>query len=290
MSQNQNSEKGSRRDAGSWRYIEEGLNGGAYNMAVDAAMLQCCEPDSGTPTLRLYGWETPTLSIGYSQPVGREIDRSRLVEQGIPWVRRPTGGRAILHEQELTYSVVAPVSHPLFSGGLKTTFSAISEALLKGLTELGLDHAQVNREKKANPEPGLRSSPSCFALLNHCEITVDGRKLVGSAQRRTQTAFVQHGSVLIHINRPRLNSVLKFADDYQRARNLEVLQQNIVTLSEVCDLVPGFSDVRAAVRRGFEAQFGGSWIRGELSAREQSLLRSLLPEPAAPVFQGAFHD
>lgn len=290
MSQNQNSKKGSRRDAGSWRYIEEGLNSGAYNMAVDAAMLQCCEPDSGTPTLRLYGWEAPTLSIGYSQPVGREIDRSRLEEQGIPWVRRPTGGRAILHEQELTYSVVAPVSHPLFAGGLKATFSAISGALLKGLTGLGLDHAQVNRGKKTNPEPGLRASPACFALLNHCEITVDGRKLVGSAQRRTQTAFVQHGSILIHINRQRLNSVLKFANGYQRARNLEVLQQNTVTLSEVCDSIPAFSEVRAAIRRGFEAWFGGTWIRGELSSQEQSLLRSLLPESAAPASQGAAHD
>jgi len=284
MSQNLNTEKEPLPNV-SWRYIEEGLNSGACNMAVDAALLQACEPHTGKPTLRLYGWKEPTLSIGYSQSLDREIDRLRLESQDIPWVRRPTGGRAILHEEELTYSVVAPVSHPLFEGGLKTTFSAISGALLEGLRSLGLENAQINREKKSNSDPLLRASPSCFALLNHCEITVEGRKLVGSAQRRTQAAFLQHGSILIRMDRKRLNSILKFMDERQRRHNLEILERSTVTLSEIFGPESAYLKVRAAIRKGFENHFGGTWARGELSPQE----RVLLPETVAPAIEGAAH-
>ncbi len=238
----------------------------------------------------MYGWKEPTLSIGYSQSLDREIDRTRLVEEGVPCVRRPTGGRAILHEEELTYSVIAPVSHPLFEGGLKSTFSAISGALLKGLMVLGLENARINRDKKTSVRSGHSISPSCFTLLNHCEITVEDRKLVGSAQRRTHTAFLQHGSILIRISRDRLNSVLKFSDPQHREQNLEKLKQSTVTLSEVLTPVPTFSEVQEALRKGFESHFPGQWTSGVLSTQELALVDSLLSESMASISEGVAHE
>lgn len=260
-----------------WRYIEDGMRDGAYNMAVDTALLRTCEEDATfAPTLRLYGWRAPTLSIGYSQPVEREIDLKRCREAGIEWVRRPTGGRALLHRQELTYSLVGPVAHPLFQGGLKATYAAVSRALLSGLEELGISGACINPGGKPSASARAARSPACFASLNHCEITVHGRKLIGSAQRRTQRAFLQHGSILIDTDHDLFHSLLVHAGGAAGEAALDRLKAATITLNEIMQPPPAFEPVRDGFYRGMTAYFGGDWQKGGLTGAERALCESIL--------------
>ncbi|MCF8720125.1 lipoate--protein ligase family protein [Nitrospina gracilis] len=259
-----------------WRYIEDDKQDGGWNMAVDEALLRTCERDASfVPTLRLYGWKRPTLSIGYSQPVEAEIDLERCREKKVDWVRRPTGGRALLHMEELTYSMVGPVTHPLFSGGLKATFSVISQALLQGLVELNIGDAHINREKQYGTTRQERS-PACFASLNHCEITVRERKLIGSAQRRTQQAFLQHGSVLIATDHDLFHSLLIYRDGVAVNESLAKLKASTTTLNEIAGSAVAFEAVRDAFHMGMTAHFDGAWTTAGLTAAERDLAEHLL--------------
>ncbi len=250
-----------------WRYIEDGLCDGRWNMAVDQALLRSCERGNTPPTLRLYGWESPVLTVGYSQNLEREVDLEQCRE--IPCVRRPTGGRALLHHRELTYSLVAPVDHPRFSGGLKQTFSAISQALLLGLRKLGIDQARINDQKKI--QPAGKRSPACFASLNHCEITVQNRKLIGSAQRRTHGAFLQHGSIPIEASTEDFHSFLRFDSEEARLADSEKMKRFTTTLNAVCGEPVSFKRARSALRVGFETCFAGNWAAEGLTPAEKKL-------------------
>ena len=121
-----------------WRYIDDPPVGGVLNMATDFALLMACNEGVSPPTLRLYGWDQATLSVGYSRAGGDTIDLDRCRQQQVPIVRRPTGGRILLHHKELTYSIVAPIGHPSFSKGLQRTHQIISQALADCLNQLDL--------------------------------------------------------------------------------------------------------------------------------------------------------
>ena len=236
-----------------WRWISDSHHTAESNMAMDAALLVDCEQGRIPPTVRLYGWSESAITIGYSQKAERELDLERCRELGISVVRRPTGGRAILHHRELTYAVVAPVSITPFNRGLKETFGAISEALLAGLQGLGI-RGDINTSKQRSEST---RSPACFASLNHCEITVDGKKLVGSAQKRTSKAFLQHGSLIIDADHERFASLLKFDDESERNATQQRLQDSTTTLNQVCDQKYSFEEIRAALQEGFRKTLGG---------------------------------
>lgn len=222
------------------------------NMRVDAALLADCGQGRIPPTVRLYGWSEPSITIGYSQNAEAELNLQLCRDLGVPVVRRPTGGRALLHGNELTYAVVAPVSIAPFNQGLKATFAAISEALLAGLQELGI-HGEVNVSKQ---QLGAARTPACFASLNHCEITVDGKKLIGSAQKRTSQAFLQHGSVIIDSDHDLFATLLSFKDESQREVTRNRLAQSTTTLNEVCARRISFEEVRDALQEGFQKTLG----------------------------------
>ena len=235
-----------------WRWISDGHQSAERNMAVDAALLRDCEQGRIPPTVRLYGWSEPAITIGYSQRAEEELDLERCQELGIAVVRRPTGGRALLHHRELTYAVVAPVSLAPFDRGLKATFSAISEALLVGLQGLGIQ-GDINMSKQ---RPELARSPACFASLNHCEITVDGAKLVGSAQKRTAKAFLQHGSLIIEADHKLFTSLLKFDSESERMATQQRLMDSTTTLNQICDQVFSFEEIATALQEGFRKTLG----------------------------------
>jgi lipoate-protein ligase A len=236
-----------------WRWISDGLQTAEENMAVDSALLADCEQDRIPPTVRLYGWSEPAITIGYSQKADAELDIERCRESGIAIVRRPTGGRALLHANELTYAVVAPVSLSPFNQGLKATFQAISEALLAGLQGLGIQ-GDLNTSKQ---RAASTRSPACFASLNHCEITVDGKKLVGSAQKRTSKAFLQHGSIIIESDHKLFASLLKFEDESERVALQERLMNSTTTLNQVCGQKFSFEEISDALQEGFRKTLDG---------------------------------
>lgn len=175
--------------AGKLRILMDGARDGAWNMARDAALLAEHRPGD-PPVLRLYRWSPPAVSYGYHQSLDG-FDAAAIAAAGYGLVRRPTGGRAILHADELTYAVVGASPSPLFGDTLHATYTRINDALLLFLRDLGLD-ADVSGGESRDDARGL----VCFKSAGRHEINVRGRKLVGSAQRRHGESFLQHGSIL----------------------------------------------------------------------------------------------
>lgn len=259
-----------------WRLIEDAKCDGGYNMATDWAILQACNEGKSPPTIRLYGWATPTLSVGYSQKGNGQINRERCAQRNIPIVKRPTGGRAVLHDRELTYSLIAPLNHPRFAGGLQKTFHAVSDILLECLTKLGVPAERHTVAKERQNPTGQIKTPACFASSNRFEISAHDKKLVGSAQRRLNHAFLQHGSVLIDLDRALLNALLVFPDESSRMCNLELLNRRAGALNETCNKIFSFEDVRETFRDGFLKAFFGEIGIGKTTDFEADLRVILL--------------
>ncbi len=176
-----------------WLLIDDEPASGARNMAVDEFLLNRAESEGGAPVLRLYSFSPPALTLGYHQDAARAIDLAAAAADGLDVVRRITGGRALLHDGELTYSVTAPVGPP-FGQGLADTFLAIAGVIVSALRSTGID-AQLGSAKHVSVESSM-SSP-CLVSTSRHEITAGGKKISGSAQRRTGSAFIQHGSILL---------------------------------------------------------------------------------------------
>jgi len=213
-----------------WRVLISAPLDGASNMALDEAlMLRATRVDEAV--LRVYGWSRPTLSLGRNQVARHMYDVEGASERGIDFVRRPTGGRAVLHHHEVTYSVTAPVS---LAGSLRESYGAINRLLIHGLRLLGVDASEAD-PRGATPKPGILP---CFVLPSKGEIVARGRKLVGSAQVREDGALLQHGSVLVD-------------DDQLLASTLLVTPAaappSAATLHELLGRVPSFDEVAAAL-------------------------------------------
>ncbi len=173
-----------------WRLLNTGSADGATNMAIDEAILTAVAEGKSPPTLRFFAWEPPCLSLGYNQAIA-EVDIARCQQAGVDIVRRPTGGRAILHTDELTYSIIAPQSEPRLVGGVVESYRRLSAGLVKGLHLLGVDVAQAGAGHAQDAEV----SAACFDAPSAYEITARGKKLMGSAQVRRKEAVLQHGTL-----------------------------------------------------------------------------------------------
>lgn len=232
-----------------WRLILSPPASGAWNMALDEAILEAAASKVSPPTLRLYSWSPPCLSLGNAQPFS-QIDHDRLMDFGWDIVRRATGGRAILHTDELTYSVSAPLEDRNFEGGVLQGYKYLSAGLITALSILGL-------EVELQPEVALseqdRSQPVCFEFPSSYEITVAGKKLVGSAQLRRKGGLLQHGSLPLSGDIGRIAFVLAMEDEnerelshrrvHERASTLESSLGQDVTWAQVSDaMIRGFSD------------------------------------------------
>ena len=251
-----------------WRVIEDGPRDGESNMAVDRAILAACEAGEVPPTLRLYSWKRPTLTVGYAQDFAKEIDVDRCRKLGIQVVRRPTGGRALLHNHEVTYSFAAPIPHPKFPSSLLGAYRVVAGALLEGLKEMGINDAALASGRKVNKGRDFFHSPSCLSSVNHLEIEVQGAKLVGSAQRRKKRAFLQHGSMLLDCDRPLLNSLFKYESDDFRFRSMDILNNRVITLSECLGKDLTRENILDALKKGFSRALLGRWIPGCLNSFE----------------------
>lgn len=172
-----------------WRLLLSPATGGAENMALDEALMSRAR-DTGEFTLRVYSWASPTLSLGRNQSARRVYDLDRIRARGLRVVRRPTGGRAILHHREITYSVTAPTTD---AGDLRESYERINRVLVSGLERLGVRTEIAAPEGRSTP-PG---PAPCFDAPAAGELVVEGRKLAGSAQWRSDGALLQHGSILV---------------------------------------------------------------------------------------------
>lgn len=178
-----------------FRYIDSGPASGAENMALDERLLEDMALRGGLPVLRFYTWDPPAVSLGRFQPEETAVNSTACRERGIEVVRRVTGGRAVLHFRELTYSIVSPVESALFPNDVIGSYKVIAEGLLSGLRLLGVPAEMACRSCAAVRPDG--DQPACFTTPSPYELLVNGKKIIGSAQRRLPNAFLQHGSILI---------------------------------------------------------------------------------------------
>ncbi len=219
-------------------------------MAVDEAILEHVERGQAPPTLRLYSWEPPCLSLGYAQSF-TEVDLAALEREGWQVVRRPTGGRAILHTDELTYAVIGPSSDPRLSGSVLESYRRLSQALIRALQELGVKvHVQEEKSTAATP-----ANPVCFEVPSAYEITVFGKKLIGSAQARRREGVLQHGSLPLYGDLTRITRVLRFSSEEVRQDAARRLRERAITLEEALGRRPQWEEVAQAFVRAFEQTF-----------------------------------
>ena len=197
-----------------WRLLITPPARGAWNMAVDESILEAIGRGGSLPTLRLYAWEPACLSLGYAQSL-TDVDIPRLRAHGWEMVRRPTGGRAVLHTDELTYSVIAPLNEPRVAGTVLESYRRLAQALVQALIMLSLP-VQVN-ENSSSPHT-TDANPVCFEVPSTYEIIVGGKKLVGSAQARRKEGVLQHGSLPLAGDLTRIIQVLTFPDEASRTR------------------------------------------------------------------------
>jgi lipoate-protein ligase A len=234
-------------------------------MAVDETLLLGMGAAGVQPVLRLYAWQPACLSLGYAQPY-QDVDLQALQERGWELVRRPTGGRAILHTDELTYAVIAPPDEPRLAGGVLESYQRLSQALLQALRELGLPvQSQEQAQGAANP---AAKGPVCFEVPSNYEITVDGKKLVGSAQARRKEGILQHGSLPLYGDLRRITQALRFASEEARqAAAVRLLQR--ATTAEACLGQPlGWEAAAQAFRRAFAARLNLELAPSTLSPAE----------------------
>jgi lipoate-protein ligase A len=211
-------------------------------MAVDEAILHAVAAGRAPPNLRFYAWKPPCLSLGRAQKIG-DVDMNALKTTGFDLVRRPTGGKAILHIDELTYSVVAPEAEPRVAGGIVESYRRLSAGLVRGLEKLGLANIVADQRAKNRHPKG----PVCFEVPSDYEITIEGKKLVGSAQMRAQGAVLQHGALPLHGDIARICPLLAAHPNpthvRARATTVEAALDRSVTWDEVtAGLAEGFAE------------------------------------------------
>jgi len=223
-------------------------------MAVDEAILDryAGEAAPSQPTLRLYSWAPATLSLGARQKATG--DGAWLRENGVGLVRRPTGGSAVLHEHERTFAVVGSLRRDPFPGGVLDTYRRIAAALLHALGTLGIDASEAPDGGSA----GSAAAVACFGRPSIHEITIAGRKAIGSAQMRRRGAFLQHGSILLRADAARLGRALGTSVDPRHLTGLHDREGREIAREEL----------DRALVAGFAAELSARLVPGDLTGEE----------------------
>lgn len=261
-----------------WRVITSPPAAGAWNMALDEAILEAVRELVQPPTLRLYAWEPACLSLGHAQPI-KDVNLPSLTANGWQVVRRPTGGRAILHTDELTYSIAAHQDNPLVTGGVLESYRRISLALVEGLRKLGI---RSNADSQYElPAGSIQNAAVCFEVPSNYEITANGRKLIGSAQARRGLGVLQHGSLPLFGDLTRIIQVLKFDSQVEQASARQRLLDHAITAEAVLGFKPTWQQAAEAMRAAFAEQLQIQLVAGEPSQSEFNRARSLEAEKYA---------
>ncbi|MCR8847113.1 lipoate--protein ligase family protein [Rossellomorea sp. SC111] len=252
-----------------WRFIDSGNCSPSYNMALDEALLDWHSEGKIPPTIRFYGWDPATLSIGYFQKVEKEIDLDAVKEHGLGFVRRPTGGRGVLHEHELTYSVIVSEEHPEMPKTVTEAYRVISEGILKGFQGLGLE-AYFAVPRTAEEREGLKNPRSavCFDAPSWYELVVEGRKVAGSAQTRQKGVILQHGSILLDLDEDKLFSLFKYPSDRVKERMQRAFKSKAVAMNEISSVPVTMDMAKKAFKKGFEEGLNIHLEPYELSGEE----------------------
>lgn len=248
-------------------------------MALDEAILSEVERGASPPTVRIYGWAPACISLGHSQKAGRELDLDAVRARGFEVVVRPTGGRAVLHVDELTYSVIAPYGAAPWCATQAASYRMISQAVARALDHQGLG-LTLDRGYPVEKPSGLRAMTPCFSSTARSEVVHGDRKVVGSAQRRYRAAFLQHGSILVSEAHRGMVDCLRLEAE-KRADYLDILDRNAISLEAVLGRRPDWRELAAGFLPRMAAALGTEYREGRLTERERALAEAGMAERLA---------
>lgn len=258
-----------------WNYIQSGKCCPSFNMALDEALLDWHSKGEIGPVLRFYEWDPATLSIGYFQSVSKEIDMEAVKQNGLGFVRRPTGGRGVLHEHELTYSVIVSEDYPDMPETVTEAYRVISGGLLEGFLNLGLDASfsvpsELVSEQLKRPKSGV-----CFDTSSWYELVVEGKKVAGSAQTRQKGVILQHGAILLSLNEDKLVSLFKFESEEIREQVRKGLPDKAVAIDRLTDRAITVSECLSAFSQGFEKALDIELVPYELTSDQVRVVEEI---------------
>jgi lipoate-protein ligase A len=253
-----------------YRFLNTGVHSAALNMAIDESVLTHHLRGMVPPTLRVFRWELPTISLGRFQSIEREILSQKCQQLGVELVRRPTGGRAVYHRDEFTYSIVNGKRYGVPSG-VVAAYAYLAQGLLEALQLLGV-RAELSDERVSK-----HPSAACFASSTQADLTCGGYKLVGSAQVWKDDALLQQGSLPLDDRATEFFSMLRYPSETAREESLALYCEKAAPLRS---FVPAASWERVAVafRDGFSAALRTEFLPGELSSSEYELAHQLVEE------------
>ncbi|PWZ86910.1 octanoyltransferase, partial [Staphylococcus pseudintermedius] len=236
-----------------WHFMNTGSHHPYYNMALDEALLNFVSRGEIDPVVRFYTWNPPTLSIGYFQRLSKEIDIEKVKEKGYGLVRRQTGGRGVLHDKELTYSVIVPEAHPDMPQTVTEAYRVISGGLLEGFKSLGFDaHFAVPRSKEEREKLKQPRSSVCFDAPSWYELVVEGKKIAGSAQTRQKGVILQHGSILQDVDIDDLFDMFIFKNERLKAKMKEAFIEKAVAINDLSNETITLAQMEVAFKEGFK--------------------------------------
>ena len=258
-----------------WRVIFDKSYSAADNMAIDEAIWESHAANLVPPTIRFYGWSPAAVSVGYFQRIYSEVNVDLCRNKGISIVRRITGGRAVLHDRELTYSLVAREDTKSLPPNLMGSYRLISQGLIAGLKEVGVEAEMTIPTANRDNLGKMPRNGACFDAPSFYEITVDGKKLIGSAQVRREATLLQHGSLLIGFSPHDLVSLLMFKDEEDAKRCEKTLIDKATSVEDIKGYVPEKKILMAALANGLTEVLGIELDDSGLTAHEKKRAQEL---------------
>lgn len=235
-----------------WRLLTTGYNNAFVNMALDYAILSANREGKVPPTVRFYGWMPSAISIGYFQSLSEEVDTKQCKNLGVDFVRRITGGGAVFHEKEVTYSIVVPEAHPSMPKNILKSYSRICGAIIKGLYNLDIK--------------------SKYIPIN--DIVANGKKISGNAQTRKEKTVLQHGTIITDVDVEKMFSLLKVPNEKIKDKLIADVKQRVTSIKHIIGKEPLFEDIVDALKSGFEEEFNIQLVKGEVTEFENKLAKS----------------
>ncbi|GKV54205.1 octanoyltransferase LipM [Sporosarcina sp. NCCP-2222] len=259
-----------------WHFINSGKCSPSFNMALDEALLDWHSKGEIGPVLRFYEWQPATLSIGYFQRVEKEIDMEAVERHNLGFVRRPTGGRGVLHEHELTYSVIVREDYEDMPETVTEAYRVISGGLLEGFRNLGLQaEFSVPVTEEQNERLRKPKSAVCFDAPSWYELVVEGKKVAGSAQTRQKGVILQHGAILLSLDEDKLVSLFKFESEEARERMRKGLPEKAVAIDRLTNRPISVEECIPAFATGFEKALDMTLIPLELTDEQLEYVKEI---------------
>ncbi len=269
-----NKNRGELMSIKEWRLLDTRVNDAFYNMAVDEALMKSCRNYKSPPVVRFYRWSPPGLSLGYNQEFTKEVDREACNLRGVDVVRRLTGGRAILHDDELTYSIIVRKDDGILPEGILESYKVISKGIIKGLKNTGLNAELKAIERGKKSPKGF--SAACFDAPSWYEVIVGNKKLVGSAQTRQKGVILQHGSIPFSLDADMLFSILNIRDTEVRNRLKRRFMQKATAINQELGYKVNLNVFKESLKSGWEKVFAINLKNSELLPRERKWVIELM--------------